>query len=112
METRSDCSGGWETGEGRQDSGSARGCVKVKRDVRGGRRGETLGGGDRRPGGRAGPVSAPGAGGEGRRAPRADGKELRRAGRAARSGRAGRAAVGAGSGGPDRGGAELGSPLT
>lgn len=75
----------------------------------GGRRGEMLGGGEPRPGGPAGPVSAPGAGGEGHRAPRADGKELRRAGR---WGRAGRAAVGAGSRRPDRGGAELGSPLT
>lgn len=84
-------------------------CVKVKRDVWGGQRGEMLGGGGPRPGGRAGPVSAPGAGGEGRCAPRADGKELRRAGRSAR---AGPAAVGAGSRGPDRGGAELGSPLT
>lgn len=43
METRSDCSAGWEPGEGWQDSGSARGCVKVKRLVRGGRRGETSG---------------------------------------------------------------------
>lgn len=112
METRSDCCAGWEPGEGRQDLGSARGCVKVKRRVRGGQLGETPGGGDPRPGSRAGPVSAPGVGGEGRRAPRADGKELGRAGRAARSGRAGRAAVGAGSRGPDRGGAEPGSPLT
>lgn len=110
METRSDCSGGWESSEGRQDSGSARGCVKVKRDVRGGGRAETPGGGDRRPG----PVSAPGAGGEGRRAPRADGKELRRAGRAARSGRAGRAAVGVGSrgAGPRRRRAGLAPDLT
>lgn len=86
------------------------GCVcEGEARSRGGRRGEMLGRGEPRPRGPARPVSAPGAGGEGHRAPRADGKELRRAGR---WGRAGRAAVGAGSRGPDRGGAELGSPLT
>lgn len=94
-------------GEGRPGWGSAGVCVKVKRGAGGGRRGAMLAEGSRGPaGGRAGPVSAPGAGGEGRRG------RTGRSWQAGRRGRAGRAAVGAGSRGPGRGGAEPGSPLT
>lgn len=66
METRSDCSAGWEPGEGWQDSGSARGCVKVKRLVRGGWRGETSGGeGIRGPAAGPGPCQRRGLGARG-----------------------------------------------
>lgn len=93
MEARSDCSGGWEPGEGRQDPGSARGCVKVKRRVR-----AAGGGAAARRAGRA--VSAPGRGARGA----AGGREGAAAGGAGggRSGRAGRPRWGRGAGGRPR----------
>lgn len=69
MGTRSGCSGGWEPGKRRQDSGSAGGCVcEGEARCQGGRRGERLGRAEPRPGGAHGS-----AGGGGRGAPRAAG---------------------------------------
>lgn len=63
-------------------------CVKVKRDVRGGRQDEMLGGGEPRPGGRAepGPCQRRGRGARGA----ADGREGAAAGGALRPSRPGR----------------------